>query len=68
MTDLPRTTTTGDPRTGVRSRDAGAVDIRDDAMHHAEDARLFAWARGFFPMWKERLTRSNTRGEGVPPS
>lgn len=65
MSDLPRTTTTGDSRKDIRAKGAGAVDERGDDIHHAEDARLIA--RGFIAAWKERLARPGTRAEGVPP-
>ena len=60
MSELPHTTTTGDPRKDVRSKGDGAVDAPGDALHHAEDAQLFA-GFGFVTAWKARLARRRDR-------
>ena len=59
MSDLPRTTTTGDPDKDVRSKGDGATDVRGDHLHHSEDDRLIAHSQGVVAAWRERL-----RGRG----
>ena len=63
MSDLPRTTTTGDPAKDLRAKGDGAPDRSDDHLHHAEDGRLFAHANGFLASWRERLGRGHARSE-----
>lgn len=57
MGELPRTTTTGDPKKDVRSRDDGASDTVGDHLHHAEDDRLMANTHGVVAAWRVRLRR-----------
>ncbi|MGZ8631728.1 MAG: hypothetical protein ACXWZF_12305 [Actinomycetota bacterium] len=63
MSDLPRTTTTGDPAQDLRTKGDGARDRSDDPLHHAEDDRLIAHTKGFLGAWRERLRRGSARSE-----
>jgi hypothetical protein len=55
--ELPRTTTTGDPKKDVRTRGDGASDTPGDHLHHTEDDRLMANSAGPIASWRERLRR-----------
>ncbi|MET0801200.1 MAG: hypothetical protein ABWZ53_08545 [Actinomycetota bacterium] len=61
MSELPRTTTTGDPKQDLRRKHAGATDVRGDALHHAEDGALVPHSLGVMEAWRYRLDRGPQR-------
>ena len=61
MSELPRTTTTGDPEQDLRRKHAGATDVRGDALHHAEDDALVPHSLGVMEAWRHRLGRGPQR-------
>jgi hypothetical protein len=63
MSELPRTTTTGDPGKDVRSKGDGATQVPGDDLHHVEDDRLIANVNGVVEAWRERLRRGGRARE-----
>jgi hypothetical protein len=61
MSELPRTTTTGDERQDLRGKHSGASDVPGDALHHAEDDVLVPHSLGVLAAWRYRLTRGPQR-------